>query len=105
MLECHEHFVYQVSSRYTGGEQWKMQVIWCVLGFGIYLFLTDRLSLVDAICPFFTLGDIGSIDGVFLDQFMEQVDGLILGFSNSTFGNCQVVNSSNGGKHSCEIEN
>lgn len=28
---------------YTGGEQWKMQVIWCVLGFGIYLFF----SLID----------------------------------------------------------
>ena len=28
---------------YTGGEQWKMQVIWCILGFGIYLLF----SLID----------------------------------------------------------
>ena len=34
---------------------------------------------------FFTLCDIGSIDGVLADQFMEQVDGLILGFQNSAF--------------------
>ena len=37
--------------------------------FGVWylsFFLTDRLSLVDAICPFFLrFGDIGSNDGVF----------------------------------------
>lgn len=25
---------------YTGGEQWKMQVVWCVIGFGAYLFFS-----------------------------------------------------------------
>ena len=53
--------------------------------FGVWylsFFLTDRLSLVDAICPFFLrFGDIGSIVVFLADQFMEQVDGLILGFS------------------------
>ena len=27
----------QSAQAYTGGDQWKMQVIWCVLGFGAYL--------------------------------------------------------------------
>ena len=93
VLECHEHFVYPVAQVYMVVNNGNAGHLVCFGVWYLSFFLTDRLCVDDM--PIF-LSRILALLMVFLaDQFMEQVDGLILVFKIQH--ELQVVNSSNGG--------